>query len=377
MSGFGCKTPGSSEEPPSDNKGPFKIGAVLSLTGTYAPLGESAKKAIDLEVGRINAQGGVNGREIQVLIEDDGTDEAKSLAAASRLIDREEVLAIIGASGTGQSMSMRSELNRAGVAQISLAGGTVITDDFDSLVFQTPWSNTLVVPYILDAMVARNVSKVALLSDSGGYGKDGRAVILQEAPKLGLEIVSDQTFNPGDTDMSTQLTKVRSSDADAILLWNAGKEAAIIVRNATDLGLNLPMFGGSGQARLEFIEGAGEAGNGFVFATGRSLVPDNWEKGSAQHEAVSKFAEEYKAKYGEPPDIFAGHAFDAMAIVVAALERTEGMPTPAELRDAIEQTSGIPGFGGTFTFSANDHNGLGKKDVALYVVRDGKWETAE
>lgn len=371
-SAAGCTSASSDGEKTADRE-PYKIGAILSLTGTYAALGEAEKKAIDLEVERINEAGGVNGREIEVIVVDDGTDEARAQAAASRLIEQDEVIAIIGASGTGQTMATRGELQRSGVPQVSLAGGTVVTGEFDPLVFQTPWSNTLVVPFVLDTIKQAGHTKIALLSDSGGYGKDGRDVVLTEAEKSGIEVVSDQTFNPGDADVSAQLTKVKSSDAQALLLWTAGKEAALAVKSADELGLGLPMFGASGQAKMEFIEGAGEAGEGFVFGTGASLVPENWGEGTPEFAAVSEFAERYEAAYAEAPDIFAGHAFDAMSIIADALERAGDDPDPGELRDAIEATSGLAGFGGSFTFSATDHNGLTKDDLALYKVEKGTW----
>ncbi len=356
---------------------PFKVGAVLSLTGTYAALGAAEKNAIELEVDRINEEGGIEGRQLEVIIEDDGTDEAKAVSAATKLIDQDGVLAIIGASGTGQTMAMRSELQRASIPQVSMAGGNAVTSNFDKLVFQTPWSNRIVVPFVLQAIKAAGHDRVAVISDSGGYGKDGKEIIDAEAEKLGLKIVSDQTFNAGDTDMSAQLTNIKKADADALLIWTAGKEATTLVKNATDLGLGLPIFGGSGQARTEFVEGSGIAAEGFVFGTGKSLIPSNWPAESVQRTTVQDFADRYKEAYGAEPDIFAGHAFDAVSIVADALTRSGGDVDSARLRDLIEQTKGLPGFGGTFTFSATDHNGLTVDDLALYRVEDGKWAVAK
>lgn len=361
---------------------PYKIGAVLSLTGTYAALGTAEKNAIDLEVARINEAGGINGRELEVIIEDDATEEAQAVAAVSKLIDRDGVIAIMGASGTGQSMAMRDELKRAGVAEISMAGGTAITDKFDPLVFQTPWSNRIVVPFVLDAVtkaVGTTPVKLALLSDSGGYGKDGRGVIVEEVKKSGgkLELVADETFNAGDADMSAQLTRIKSAKPSALLIWTAGKEAATIVKQADELGLGVPLFGGSGQAKAEFAAGAGEAAEGFTFGTGRSLIAENWEASSPEYAAVSDFAKRYEAAYGESPDIFAGHAFDAVAILADALKRAGDDPDAAAVRDAIEGTAGLAGFGGSFTFSADNHNGLTASDLALYKVEGGKWVAAK
>lgn len=350
---------------------------MLSLTGTYAGLGGPEKNVIEMEVKRINDAGGINGRPLEVLIEDDATDEAKAVAAASKLIEQDNVIAIIGASGTGQTMAMRGDIQRAGVPQISLAGGTVVTGEFDPLVFQTPWSNTLVVPFVLESIKSAGHTKVGLISDTGGYGKDGRDVILAEAANAGVEIVSDQTFNPGDSDMTAQLTRINSANADALLIWNAGKEASIAVKGARDLRIDLPMFGGSGQARMEFIDGAGDASEGFVFGTGKSLLPENWGQGTPEYEAVTDFAARYEAEYGSSPDIFAGHAFDAMLLLEDALKRAGDDPDPAAVRDALEATSGVAGFGGRFTFSPTDHNGLTSEDLARYRIEGGKWVTAQ
>jgi len=370
MAGCGAAKPTTGDGAAAET---YKVGVILSLTGSYAALGASEKNALDIEAKRINDAGGVNGKKLELLIEDDGTDEAKAVAAASKLINQENVVAILGATGTGQSMAIRSEVDRAGIPEISMAGGTAITANFDPLVFQTPWSNTLIVPFVLKKVAADGHKKIALISDSGGYGKDGLAVLKVEAPKAGLEIVSEQTFNAGDTDFSAQLTKVKSSGADAVVLWTAGKEGASIVKSAGDLSVRLPLYGGSGQAKVEFPQGAGPAAEGFIFGTGKSLVPANWGDGSEQFTVVNGFAERYKAAYGSAPDIFAGHAFDALAILEDALKRSNGDTSPKALTAAVEGTKGLVGFGGAFTFSPTNHNGLTAEDLSLYQIKSGAW----
>src|SRR5574340_1024134 len=253
----GCAASDKSED--VADKEPSRIGAVLSLTGTYAGLGIPEKQAIELEVDGINAAGGVNGRPLEVIYEDDATDAAKAQAAAVRLIDEESVIAIIGASGTGQTMAMRSDLERAGVPQISMAGGSVITKQLSKWVFQTPWPNSVVIPFVLEKMATAGYKNVGLISDTGGYGVDGRDTVLAHVANAGMTIVADETYNPGDADMTAQLTKIRAATPDAILVWAAGKEAAIIAKNARQLNMAQPIYGGSGIARREFIDGAGAA----------------------------------------------------------------------------------------------------------------------
>ncbi len=356
---------------------PIKIGAIVSLTGTYAGLGEPEKKTIEMEVARINEAGGVNGRPIEVIFEDDQTDEAKAVAAASKLIAQDQVLAIIGATGSGQTMAVRSEVDRAGIPQVSMAGATAITSNFDPLVFQTPWSNTIVVPFTIEALKKDGIKRVGLITDSGGFGKDGRDVFLAEAKKSGIEVVADEVFNPGDTDMSAQLTRIKGSGADAIVMWTAGKEAATVVKNRSELGITTPMFGSHGNARQEFIDGAGPAANGFKFAAGKILLPEAYGEGTEAYKVATEFVDRYKAATGTNPSTFAGHAYDALYLIVEAAKRVDGDLTAQGLRDEIERTSGFVGIGGTFTFSATDHNGLKSSDLTLYEVADGTWKLAE
>ena len=368
---------GGSASPGAASGEPIKVGAVLSLTGTYAGLGEGEKNVIDMEVKRINDAGGINGRPLEVIVEDDATDEAKAAAAAAKLIEQDEVVALLGATGSGQTMAMRGDVQRAGIPQVSMAGATAITNPVDPLVFATPWSNTIVVPFTLQYMQDQGITKIGLISDSGGFGKDGQAVITAEAPDYGIEIVDDETFNPGDTDMSAQLTKIKNSGAQAILMWTAGAEAATIVKNAKDLGIDLPIYGSHGIARREFIEGAGAAAEGVTLPAGKILMPEAYGEGTEAYTVATDFIDRYTAAYGEAPSTFAGYAYDALNIVVEAAKNVQGDITPESLRNAIEQTTGWVGTGGTFNFTAEDHNGLTVDDLTMYQIKDGDWTQAE
>lgn len=355
----------------------IKVGAIVSLTGTYAGLGAPEKKTLELEVKRINDAGGINGKKLEVIIEDDGTDEAKAVAAASKLIDQDKVIALIGATGTGQTMAVRGDVDKAGIPQVSMAGGSAITANFDPLVFQTPWSNNLVIPYELAYMKAHGITKIGVVSDSGGFGKDGLAVTQAKAAAAGVSIVDSEVFNAGDTDFSTQLTKIKGSDAQALMLITSGKEAAAIVQAASQLGVKLPVYGTHGNARMEFVQGAGPAAEGFKFAAGKILIPESWGADSEEYKVAKAFVDSYSAaNAGEKPNTFAGHAYDAINLIAEAAKRVKGELTPAALRDEIEKTSGFVGIGGSFTFSDKDHNGLTEKDLNMYEVKAGTWAIA-
>lgn len=368
---------GDTSSTTTETEEPIKIGVIVSLTGTYAGLGTPEKQAIELEVKRINDGGGVNGRPVEVAFEDDATDEAKAVAAASKLIEQEKVLAIIGATGTGQTMAMRGDVQRAAVPQVSMAGGTVITNPTDPLVFATPWSNTIVVPFTLDYLEKQGITRIGFMSDSGGFGKDGKAVMEAEAAKAGVKLVANETFNPGDSDMTAQLTKVRKSGAEAIVLWTAGKEAATIAKNAKDLGIDIPLYGSHGIARKEFIDGAGAAAEGVRFAAGKILVPELHGEGSEAFTVAQGFSDRFEAAYGDAPSTFAGHAYDALYLIVEAAKRIDGDITATALRDELEKTTGFVGIGGTFNMTAQDHNGLIEDDLTMIEISNGKWTQAK
>jgi branched-chain amino acid transport system substrate-binding protein len=370
----GC---GSDKKDETTSGGTVKIGAVVSLTGTYAGLGEPEKNTLEMEVKRINDAGGINGKKVELFIEDDATDETKAAAATTKLIDQDGVVAVIGATGTGQTMGMRSEIDRAEVPQVSMAGGTVVTNPVDKWVFATPWSNKIVVPFTLDYLKNQGITKIAVISDSGGFGADGLAVLKEEAPNAGVTIVASETFNPGDTDMTAQLTKIKNSGADAIVMWTAGAEAAIIAKEVKDLGIEQPLYGSHGIARKEFIDGAGAAAEGVTFAAGKILVPDTYGQGTEAYTVATDFITRYTDAYGAAPSTFAGHAYDAFNIIVEAAKRIDGDITPAALRDQIEATNGFVGIGGTFSYSPTDHSGMTASDLTMYNIANGTWTVAK
>jgi branched-chain amino acid transport system substrate-binding protein len=372
----GCSGSTSSSGTGTTSAEPIKIGAIVSLTGTYAGLGDPEKKTIEMEVKRINEAGGINGRKVEVVFADDATDNTKAVAAVTKLIEQDKVVAIIGATGTGQSMAVRNAIDQAGIPQLSMAGGNAITGTFDPQVFQTAWSNALVVPYTLEYLKKQGITKIGIIYDSGGFGKDGQALLVSEAPKYGISVVSDQTFNVGDADMTAQLTNIKNSGAQAVVMWTAGKEAATVVQNAKQLGLMIPIYGSHGNARLEFAKGAGAAADGFRFAAGHVLMPETYGKDTEEYKTATTFIDNYTAAYGQPPSTFAGHAYDALYLLVNAAKSISGEITPAALRDAVEKTSGYPGIGGVFTMSAKDHSGLTAKDLTMYEVKGGTWTLA-
>lgn len=355
----------------------IKIGAVLSLTGAQAGLGKPEENALKMDVKRINDEGGINGRPLEVIIEDDASDVDQAVAATTRLIEREGVVAIIGSTGSGQSMAMRGDVDKAGVPQVSLGSSTDITGQFDKWVFQTPWTAKLIVPLTLDYIKGKGFKKVGLISEDTGFGKDGRKLVRDLAGASGLEIVGDEVFKATDTDMTAQLTVLRSAGAQVVLMYSSVAASAIVPKNMAQLNMSVPLVGCHGIARQEFIDGASGAAEGVTAFAGKVLAPETYGVGSASYKTATGFVQRYTKAYGKAPDHFAGHAYDGLFLIVDAAKRLKGEFTPAQLRDEIEKTKDFPGIGGNFTFSATDHNGMTKNDIVRYEVKGGKWVLAK
>ncbi len=374
----GCsEQEGGGSESEDVTKDAYVIGAVLSLTGAQSGLGTPERNAIEMEVARINADGGINGHPLEVLIEDDASDVDQAIAATTKLIEQDEVLAIIGSTGTGQSMAMRDEINIAQVPQVALGSGSIITREFDPLVFQTPWTADLIVPLALEYLKDEGYTKVGLITEDTSFGKDGRELVNATAAEYDLTIVSDQVFKPTDTDMTGQLTVIEGADAEVVLMWASVAAASIVPKNMQQLNMDLPLVCAHGVAKQEFIDGAGDAGEGVIAFAGKVLAPETYGEGSEGYEVATGFVERYTEEYGVKPDHFAGHAYDGLYIVVEALRRLEEGFTPTDLRDEIERTSELPGIGGTFTFSATDHNGMTGSDIVMYRIENGEWVLAK
>lgn len=370
----GC---GGAEE---GGKKPIKIGVILSESGSQEPLGKPEKKAIELFVERINAEGGIQGCPIEVIIKDDASDPSRALQAAVELLDQEEVVAIIGSSTTGATLSIKQETNARKIPLISMAAGVEIMEGDFSYVFRTPPTSAeaagKALAYITKVMGKK---KIAVLYDTNAFGTDGRDTLKRLASSYGVEITVTEGYDSNATEeaIDTHLVNVKASDPEVVVVWGTNPGPAKIAKRMKDKGINIPFMGSHGIANKTFIDLAGEAANGILFPAGKMLI---WQKalkpGTPQYDLMKDFSDAYYARYGEQPNTFAGHGWDAILILTEALKRTGGETSPDKLREAIEKTQGLVGTAGVFNYSPSNHNGLSPEDLVVVEIRNGSWELA-
>lgn len=349
----------------------IKIGGLFSVTGPPSFLGEPERNTAKMVVDEINAKGGINGTRLELVVYDTQGDATKAVQAVNRLIKEDKVVAIIGPSTTGESMAVIPVAEKERVPLISCAAGSKITDPVKKWVFKTAQNDGLAVAKIFEHMNRKKINKVALLTVSDGFGSSGREQLKANAARFGIQIVVDDTYGPKDTDMTSQLTKIRGSQAQAIICWGTNPGPAVIAKNVKQLGIKLPLFMSHGVSSKKFIELAGEAAEGIILPSGRVIVSDVLPATDKQKKSLMAFVKDYQNHYKTEGDHFGGHAWDAIMLLKGAIER--GGHTPATIRDQLEKTRNFAGIGGVFTFTPADHAGLTKDAFVLVEIRKRDW----
>jgi branched-chain amino acid transport system substrate-binding protein len=199
--------------------------------------------------------------------------------------------------------------------------------------------------------------------------------LLRLAPEVGIEIVADERYGPKDTDITAQLTRIRGTDAQAIVNWSVGPTQVLAVKNWRDLGMtNIPFYQSHGFGSRKNIELAGGAAEGVYCPLGRVNIPDLVPADHPQKKVIEIYNKAYQEKYNEPLSSFGGHGWDALNLVIDALKAVG--PDAAKIRDYIETRTNYIGQHGVFNFSPTDHNGLTKEAFEMVVVKNGDWALA-
>jgi len=352
---------------------PIRIGSFLSVTGGAAFLGDPEQKTLELYVEKINAAGGVLGRKLQLVAYDSAGDAEKARTFAKRLIEQDKVDVIVGGSTTGETMAVVPLVEAAQIPFISLAGAVVIIEPVKKWVFKTPHTDRMACEKIFIDMQSRKLAKVALISGAGGFDKSMRAECLKVAAKHRIEVVADETYGAGDTDMTAQLTKIKNTPGvQAVLNPGFGQGPAIVTKNYRQIGITVPFYQSHGVASKEFIKLAGTAAEGVRLPAAALLVADDLPASDPQRSVVVSYKHEYESRFKSEVSTFGGHAYDGLMLAVEAMKKAGGTDK-AKVRDALEGIRGYMGTAGVVNMSASDHMGLDLTAFRMLEVKGGNW----
>ena len=351
----------------------IKIGAVLSVTGPASFLGDPEKKTLEIYVDEINAKGGVNGQKLQLIVYDDAANADTARTFATRLVEEDKVVAVVGGSTTGSTLAMIPVFEEAQIPFISLAGAVQIIEPVRKWVFKTPHTDRMACEKIFADLKSRNLKNIALISGTDAFGKSMRDQCVAVASKAGITIATEETYGPRDSDMTPQLTNIKNkAGVQAVVNPGFGQGPAIVTRNYKQLAITLPLYQSHGVASKQFIELAGPAAEGVRLPAAAILIADKLPANDPQKPVVVNYTKTYQDRTKQAVSTFGGHAYDGLMILVQAMERAKSTD-PAKVRDEIEKTKGFVGTGGIVNMSPTDHMGLDLSAFHMLEITNGDW----
>ena len=344
-------------------KDPIRVGHFASLTGDTATFGQSADRGIRMAVAEVNAAGGVLGRPIEVITEDDRSVTEEARTAAQKLIQRDQVVALLGEVASSRSLAAAPEAQRAGVPMISPASTNPKVTEVGDAIFRTcfidPFQGAVMARFAFDDLKAR---RVAILFDFKQDYSVGLADFFRKTfQQLGGQIVADERYTSGDIEFRAQLTTIRGANPDAIFVPGYYTEVGLIAKQARELGIRVPLLGGDGWDSEKTLEIGGAAVEGDYFSTHYAADSDDPQ--------VAAFVRRYQEQNGQVPDAMAALGYDAARILADALARAGKTDGPA-LRDAIASTKDFAGVTGRITI---DPSRNAVKDAVVLKIDNGRF----
>jgi len=363
----------------------YKIGFITSATGAASFLGEPERDVALMMQKQLQAQGGITGPDgvvhpVEILIQDTQGSSDVAVPITKKLIDDEQVVAILGPATSPESMALIPIVQEAKIPMLSMASSSQIVEPVAerAWVFKVAQSNKHTSPWQVEYAKSKGFTKIANLYVNNAYGEDGAAAIRQAAKDGGLEIVLEETFAADDTDMTSQITKIKASQAQAVLVTAIPPAAAVFTKQYREMGLALPLLHNSGIGTPAFVSVAGASNaEGVIFPMGKLVAVSSLPDSDPQKKVIEQFISDFQQSAGKLPSHFGAHAWDAIQITLKVLETMpDGLSIEEQrsrLRDGIEQLKGFVGVDGVFNFTPEDHVGLSAEDVVLVRIADGQW----
>lgn len=329
----------------ADEKKPIKIGATIPQTGGDVDAGRLMKNGVELAVEMVNKAGGVNGRQIQIVIQDDQSTNPGSVAALQKILEDKEVVASLSTVRSTQVSAQIPTINEMKVPV--LIGGT----NYGLTQGQSPWifrfrphdgmSAKAMVKFVVEDL---KKSKIAVLHSTDAFGNGGRDMVANALKDLNMTLTADQGFNTGEKDFTGVISALKQSGADVIISYIAAStDLGILAKQMKQQGLSLPWVGSPSITGQDALRLAGDA------LYGTYGVADFNKDANPKAKA---FAEAFKAKYGQDPDFYSSWPYDAITVLAEIMKKTPDLK-PETLQKALLATKGLEGVEGTYNFDKN------------------------
>ncbi len=345
-----------------EDKSVIRIGHFGAMTGPIATFGNSTDEGIRLAVEEINARGGVLGKQIKLITEDDQSKPSEAVNAVQKLINRDKVAALIGEVASSNSLAAAPVAQSAGIPMLSPASTNPKVTQTGDYIFRScfidPFQGGVMARFAMNDLRCK---KLAILYDvNSDYSIGLREFFTNEVKAQGGQIVADEAFTQTDVDFRGQLTKIKDAGPDAIYVPGYYTQVGAICRQARELGITVPLLGGDGWDSDKTVQIGGEAVNGHYFTNHYSPEEDRPE--------VKAFVDAFRKKYNRTPDAMAILGYDAMRLMADAIGRA-GSTDPSKIRDALAATKDFPGASGRITID-KDRNA--QKPIVILRYEGGQ-----
>ena len=358
----------------------YKIGVLVSQTGNYAGLGMQSLEGMQLIVDKINEAGGVNSIPVELVVQDDKSEATEAALAAKKLINVEKVHVLLACTTTSTSMAVVPVCNEAEVPAVILSGTSLFDDELGHWVFRPAGGESDYIVTTLD-YIKENlpISQYAILIENSGYGQGGKIFLPQISPSYDMNIVAEQYFDPGATDLSPQLANINNSAAEAIYVWGSSPSAAMAVKQAREMGIQLPIIVTPPQLDPRLFESFGsyyEMEPPIISVAAKMDVWQQLPDDDPDKAICREFAEPFMAEYGHPPTTWNSFGGGFIKFVEDGLMRAEADPANLiearrKIRDAFETTKNLDVFFAVYTMSPDDHFGCVFEKSKMTMVTFG------
>lgn len=358
---FACERRGGSGT--DSGSGTIVVGYYGDLSGRTSNFGQSTKAGVEMAADEINKAGGINGRLIKVLSEDDEGRPEKAATVVTKLIDQDKVVALLGEVASGNTLAAAPKAQAAKIPMISPSSTnpavTQVGDYISRVCFIDPFQGDVMAKFAANTLKAK---KAAIMLDFNSPYSRGLTEFFEASfKKLGGEIVNKQAYTQGDRDYKGQLTAIRSSNPDVIYVPGYYGEVGVIAKQANQLDIKVPLLGGDGWDSTQLWDLGGEALNGDYISNHYSVDDPS--------PAIQKFVADYKARNGTVPDALAALGYDAMKVLADAITRAGSTDGP-KLKDAINSTKNFVGVTGVITIDP-ERNAV--KPAVVLKLQDRKY----
>ena len=339
----------------------IRIGVFMSLTGSTANFGISSTNGIKLAADEVNAAGGINGKQIEVLVEDDRSDASEAATIVTKFVTQSQVHAILGEVASSRSIAAAPIAQNAKIPMLTPSSTNPEVTKKGDFIFRSCFIDPVQGAAIAQfAAKTLNAKTAAIMVDrKNDYSTGLEKVINEVFTKMGGQIVATQSYQEGDQDFNAQLTSLKGANPQVIFVPGYYNDVGLIAKQARDKGITVPLIGGDGWDSVQLYEIGGAALNGSYFTNHYSPYDTDPK--------VQKFVNDYKARYNTVPDALAATAYDAARIMFDAIKRAPSLDGQA-IRDALAATKDFPGVTGTVTFNEQRD---AVKPIVMIEIKDG------